>query len=222
MTRLADVVFSVLALLVLLPLFFVVVPLLRLTGEGKVFYYQARVGANEREFNLIKFATMLENSPNMLTGDLTVPGDPRVLPVGAILRKAKINELPQLINVLRGDMSLVGPRPLTPRNYALYSKSTRDVISQMRPGLSGVGSLVLRDEESLLAGNDNPLEFYSTVISPYKAELECWYAEHQSFTLYLRIIIATAISVCFPSVSGATLVGKLPPAPQNLYDQRGK
>lgn len=221
MTRLADVVFSVLGLLVLLPLFIVVVPLLRLTGEGKVFYYQTRVGANEREFNLIKFATMLENSPNMLTGDLTVPGDPRVLPVGAILRKTKINELPQLINVLRGDMSLVGPRPLTPRNYGLYSKSTRDVISQMRPGLSGVGSLILRDEESLLAGNDNPLEFYSTVISPYKAELECWYAEHQSFALYLRIITATAISVCFPSVSGETLVGNLPPAPKNLYDQRG-
>ena len=220
MTRIADVVFSVLGLIILSPLFSIVVPVLRLTGEGKVFYYQTRVGANDREFYLIKFATMLENSPNMLTGDLTVPGDPRVLPVGAVLRKTKINELPQLINVIRGDMSLVGPRPLTPRNYALYSKSSRDVISQMRPGLSGVGSLVLRNEESLLAGHDNPQEFYSTVISPYKAELECWYAEHRSFALYLRIIAATAISVCFPSFRGAAFVGKLPPAPHNLRDQR--
>ena len=119
MTRVCDIFFSALALVFLSPLLIPIALLLRFTGEGEVFFVQERVGLNQQTFGLLKFATMLKDSANIGSGTITVRNDPRVLPVGKVLRKTKINELPQLLNILRGDMSVIGPRPLT-RNHFNY------------------------------------------------------------------------------------------------------
>src|SRR6185369_2253365 len=118
--RFLDIFLSALALIVLSPLLVPIVIALRLTGEGEVFFIQSRVGRGGRMFGLYKFATMLKNSPNMGTGTVTLSGDPRILPLGKFLRKTKINELPQLLNILKGDMSIVGPRPQTQRCFAAF------------------------------------------------------------------------------------------------------
>ena len=120
MIRFFDLIISITGIVFLSPLFIPVCILLVLTGENKVFYKQIRIGKNGQPFHLLKFATMLEDSPNLPGGDITSGNDPRVLPFGKFLRKSKINELPQLVNILKGDMSLVGPRPLTPKNFSYY------------------------------------------------------------------------------------------------------
>ena len=199
MIRFFDVFFSGLALLVLSPLLILVAIILRFTGEGYIFYTQSRIGKNGNSFKLIKFATMLKDSPNMGSGDITLRHDPRILPVGRILRKTKINELPQLINILKGDMSIVGPRPLTERNFKYYSEEVQKQIGQIRPGLTGVGSIIFRDEERYLQGKENPLDFYREEIVPHKAELELWYLQHRSLLLYFKLITLTIWVVLFPT-----------------------
>ena len=199
MIRLFDFVFAVIALLVLAPLLVPVAVLLKFTGEGEVFFVQERVGRNSEAFGLLKFATMLKDSPNIGTGTITVRNDPRVLPVGRVLRKTKINELPQLINVVVGDMSVIGPRPLTKNHFEHYEKPLRDLISSVRPGLSGIGSIVFRDEERLLSAQDNPAAYYRAVIAPYKAELEGWFVDNRGLSLYFKCIIVTLWVVLFPS-----------------------
>src|ERR1700733_4783522 len=175
MKRLFDIVASGLATLILSPLLVPLMVLLRLTGEGKIFYAQERVGRGGKPFAILKFATMLENSPNMVGGDITVDKDPRILPMGHFLRATKINELPQLFNVLRGDMSLIGPRPMTARVITLFPPAYAGVIASLRPGLSGIGSIVFRDEEALLRGVTDREKVYGEVIAPYKVALETWY-----------------------------------------------
>ena len=128
-----------------LPLMFI----LRVSGEGEIFFLQNRVGRGGKDFKLYKFATMLKDSPKIGTGTISMKNDPRVLPVGKILRKTKINELPQLINVLVGDMSIIGPRPLTLKSFDLYSLDVQQAIKKVKPGLSGVGSIVFRKEEDI-------------------------------------------------------------------------
>ena len=123
MDRFFDILFSGVALLLLFPFFVLLVIVLTLTGEGEVFFLQERIGKGGGKFKLFKFATMLKNSPNIGTGTVTMKDDPRVLPVGTFLRKTKINELPQLLNIFFGDMSFIGPRPLTPQNFRKYSKN---------------------------------------------------------------------------------------------------
>ena len=115
---------------------------------------------------LLKFATMLKDSPNIGTGTVTMKRDPRVLPFGRILRKTKVNELPQLLNILFGQMSLIGPRPLTKQTFGSYPKATQDVISAVSPGLSGIGSIVFRGEEEIMAGANASVDFYENVIAP--------------------------------------------------------
>src|SRR5690348_9614322 len=128
MQRFFDIIFASLALLVLTPLMIPIMILLRLTGEGEVFFLQERVGRNGASFKLFKFATMLKNSPSMGTGTVTLKNDARILPMGHFLRRTKINELPQLINILLGHMSVVGPRPQTPRCFQAFPPETRSVI----------------------------------------------------------------------------------------------
>ena len=125
MERLFDVLFSATALLILSPLFVPIVIILRLSGEGEVFFFQERIGKNGELFKLFKFATMLKDSPNLGTGTVTMKNDPRILPVGKFLRTSKINELPQLLNIFLGDMSIIGPRPLTPQTFARILKLLR-------------------------------------------------------------------------------------------------
>jgi lipopolysaccharide/colanic/teichoic acid biosynthesis glycosyltransferase len=197
--RLCDIILSACALLVLSPLMVPIMVILRFTGEHYVFYGQPRVGRNGKLFMLLKFATMLKDSPNMGTGDITVLNDPRVLPVGRILRKTKINELPQLINVLKGDMSLIGPRPVTPKHFAYYGGTVKATIGRVRPGLSGVGSVVFRDEETMIAQSGlMPEELYQGGIAPCKGALEVWYVEHQSLALDLLLIGLTLWVVLSP------------------------
>ena len=156
MQRFFDVFFSGLAIVVLAPLMLPIMLILRLTGEGEIFYRQARVGQDGRHFGLLKFATMLKESPNIGPGEITLKDDPRVLPFGKFLRKTKLNELPQLINIFRGDMSVIGPRPQTRRCFDAFPPEAQREIVQVRPGLSGVGSIVFRGEEELYADVYDP------------------------------------------------------------------
>lgn len=217
MQRFFDILFSGLALLVLSPLFIPIMILLRLTGEGEIFYVQQRVGINGRMFGLLKFATMLKNSPSLGTGTVTVKNDPRVLPMGAFLRKTKINELPQLFNILKGDMSIVGPRPQTQRCFDAFSQDAQADIVKVRPGLSGVGSIFFRDEEDLMHGAANPAQFYDEVIAPYKGALEKWYVRNATLTNYFLVIFVTAWVVVFPKSRIAwTVFSDLPAPPPEL------
>ena len=217
MTRFLDFALSFLALVVLVPFLLPVIVILRLTGEGEVFYIQERAGRGGKSFGLYKFATMLKNSPNIGAGDITVQDDTRVLPFGRILRKTKLNELPQLWNIFTGDMSLVGPRPMVLNTYAHYSEESRQKLDTIRPGLTGIGSIVFRDEEHYLAGRDKPMEFYREHIIPYKSDLELWFLENNTLWLYLKIIFVTAWVVVVPS---RTIVDKafvgIPRLPESL------
>lgn len=185
--------------LVVLPMAFPIIGILAVTGEREIFYAQERIGRGGRRFSLLKFATMLKNSPTMGTGTVTLAGDPRVLPVGRLLRKTKLNELPQVWNILRGDMTLVGPRPLAQQDFDCYSQEVQEKIVEVRPGLTGVGSVIFRDEEMLLArSRRSPLEAYRREIAPYKGRLECWYVDHQNLWLDLKLLVLTVVVVFFP------------------------
>ena len=199
MQRLLDIFFSGLALLVLSPLLVPIAIALRLSGEGEVFYVQQRVGRGGRMFGLYKFATMLKDSPNLGTGTVTVKYDPRVLPLGRILRKTKLNELPQLLNIFKGDMSVIGPRPQTRRCFDAFPARSQAQIVKVRPGLSGIGSIVFRDEEDLMHASAEPEHFYDAVIMPYKGALEEWYVANQGLWTYLCSIVVTAWVVLVPT-----------------------
>ena len=198
--RFFDVVFAGVVLLVLAPLLLPIIILLYFSGEGYVFYKQKRIGYLNKYFDILKFATMLKNSPNMGTGEITLRNDPRLLPMGKFLRKTKINELPQIFNVLQGDMSIVGPRPLVDRTFNAYPEAIRNKVYDSKPGITGIGSVVFRDEESMLsAATIPPHEFYEKYIAPFKGELELWYNRKKSFYIDLMIIFLTAWVIVFPS-----------------------
>ncbi|MEM8946549.1 MAG: sugar transferase [Planctomycetota bacterium] len=213
--RLLDLVIAGGTLLAFLPVGLPIAILLRLTGEGEIFYAQERIGKYGNKFGLLKFATMLKNSPNIGTGTVTVKNDPRVLPAGKFLRKTKLNEIPQILNVLKGDMSIVGPRPLTQQTFDFYSPEVQEKIKELQPGLTGIGSIVFRDEESIIAASDlEPLECYEQVISPYKGQLEMWYHQHRSFGVDLKLIFLTAWAILFSGSHLHTkLLSDLPPRP---------
>jgi len=197
--RFFDIIFSFLALICLLPLFLPIFLVLRFSGEGYIFYYQSRVGKGGKVFSLVKFATMLKNSPSIGAGEITLKNDPRVLPVGKFLRKTKINELPQIYNILRGDISIVGPRPMVPNTFKKYSKQAQVALNKVKPGLTGVGSIIFRDEEKFLEGKSNPQEFYEDCIIPYKNDLEIWFTQNSSLKTYFMIIFLTAWVIFFSS-----------------------
>ena len=220
MLRFFDLALSILALVVLTPLLMVVVIVLRLTGEGEVFFLQERVGKYRKSFRLIKFATMLKDSSSIGTRTVTVKDDPRILPVGKFLRKTKINELPQLLNVVRGDMSLIGPRPQTLRCFDSYPPALQKTIVQVRPGLSGAGPIVFRNEEEILEGRGGMLDFYDSELSPYKAEVEAWFVRRQGFLVYFALILITLWVIAFPRSSLIWSVFEdLPRPPSTLTKQ---
>ena len=196
--RLFDLALSGMALVALSPLLIPIVLFLKFSGEGEIFFLQERVGKNTEMFKLFKFATMLKDSPSMGSGTVTMKNDPRVLPAGKILRKTKINELPQLLNVFIGHMSLVGPRPQTPRCFDVFPDEIKNIIVQVKPGLSGIGPIVFRGEEDILDGHSGTLEFYDNIIGPYKGEVEAWYVGKQSLLVYFSLILLTAWVVLFP------------------------
>jgi lipopolysaccharide/colanic/teichoic acid biosynthesis glycosyltransferase len=200
MQRLFDLVISGLSILVLSPLLLPIILLLRITGEGEVFFSQDRMGKGGSLFSLHKFATMLKDSPNIGSGTLTVQNDPRILPLGNFLRKTKINELPQLFNVFKGDMSIVGPRPQSSRNFSAFSEDVQKNIMLVSPGLTGLGSIFFSDEEAMLTSAVNHDEFYDSVIMPYKGQLETWYVNHTTILIDLKIVYVTALKIIFPNL----------------------
>lgn len=217
MQRGFDIIFSSIALVLLSPFFLLLMLILRLTGEGEIFFRQNRVGLEGKYFKLIKFATMLKDSPNIGTGTLTVKDDSRILPIGGILRKTKINELPQLINIFNGDMSIIGPRPQTQRCFNAFPPSSQNEIIKVRPGLSGIGSIIFRDEEDMMYANNNPDKFYNEIVMPYKGSLEDWYVSHQNIASYFSLIILTILVVLgFGSDLVWKLFKDLPPPPEEL------
>lgn len=197
MERFFDVFFSGFAIIVFTPILVPIMLILKLTGEGEIFFQQARVGKDKTPFQLLKFATMLKNSENMGAGTVTLKNDSRVLPFGKFLRKTKLNELPQLFNIFKGDMSVIGPRPLHKKQFSFYSKEHQDIIASTMPGLSGIGSIVFRDEERILQSSLDPDTTYKKKISPVKGTLEKWYVENKSIYLYFKLILLTVIAVAF-------------------------
>jgi lipopolysaccharide/colanic/teichoic acid biosynthesis glycosyltransferase len=194
--RASDIILSSILILILSPLLIPIIIGLKLTGEGYVFYRQDRVGFKNKNFSILKFATMLKNSPNMTGGVITTKKDPRITPMGGFLRKSKINELPQLFNIFLGDMSFVGPRPVMSISFNAYPEHVQAVIYNVKPGLTGIGSIVFRDEEDLITEVKNKGEdtwdFYSNKIYPFKGELEIWYQSNQGFWVDFKIILVTA------------------------------
>ena len=222
MPRFIDAFLSFAAILCLLPIMLPLFVLLKCTGEGDVFYFQKRKGKNGEEFFLVKLATMQRDSVKNGLGSITARNDSRVTFIGKILRKWKLNELPQVWNILVGDLAIVGPRPLIEgtTGYEAYSEDLRAKIFSIRPGLTGVGSIVLRDEERILSNTENPHDFYTNVLAPYKAELELWYIKNKSFVLDAVIILCTAITIIKPSSQAYRKIFKtLPPVPSQLANQ---
>ena len=200
--RTFDILSSGIAILILSPLLIPIIIGLKLTGEGYVFYKQERVGYKNRPFLIWKFATMLKNSSKMPGGIMTTKKDPRITPMGGFLRKSKINELPQLFNIFFGQMSVVGPRPVMKISFEAYPSKIQEVIYNVKPGLTGIGSIVFRDEEELITevkNNGGDLwDFYKGKIYPFKGELEMWYQEHNFFFLDLQLIFLTAWVIMIP------------------------
>jgi lipopolysaccharide/colanic/teichoic acid biosynthesis glycosyltransferase len=210
MQRFFDIIFSGTALVLFSPLLLPLMFILRVTGEGEIFFPQNRVGREGKNFKLYKFATMLKDSPNIGTGTVTVKNDPRVLPLGGVLRRTKINELPQLFNIFKGDMSVIGPRPQTQRCFDVFPDLAQNDIVNVRPGLSGIGSIIFRSEENMLHVNAVPDQLYDNVIMPYKGKLEIWYVRNNSIWNYLLLITLTILVIftrstrlifwCYPSL----------------------
>jgi lipopolysaccharide/colanic/teichoic acid biosynthesis glycosyltransferase len=200
--RFFDILSSSIAILILSPILVPVVIGLKLSGEGYIWYFQERVGYKNKLFNIWKFATMLKNSQNMAGGLITLKKDSRLTPMGGFLRTSKINELPQLFNILRGDMSVVGPRPVMQKSFDGYPEDVRKVIYNVTPGLTGIGSVIFRDEEELITkvkeNGGNTWDFYINDIYPFKGSVEKWYQANQCFSTDFKIIILTAWVIVFP------------------------
>lgn len=161
--------------------------LVRASSSGPALYRQWRVGKDGRPFRIWKLRTMRHQAPG---AGITAAGDARVTPLGRILRRCKLDELPQLVNVWLGDMSLVGPRPELPRYVALYSDEEREVL-RLRPGITDAASLLFRDEEQLLAGFPDPERAYREVLLPLKVSLQRRYLQEQSLAGDVRLVLRT-------------------------------
>jgi len=219
MQRFFDILFSSLAIALLSPILIVASIALKIT-KNDILYRQKRVGLGGRYFDIYKFTTMVKNSENMGAGTITVKGDARVLPVGRFLRKSKINELPQLFNILKGDMSIIGPRPQDAIGFNAFNTKEQESIIKIRPGLSGIGSIFFRDEEEIMerAKVADKKRFYIEVISPYKGKIEAWYVEHKTLYLYFLLIFLTIhIVICSKcKIDFQKKFQAFPPSPDNL------
>lgn len=189
MKRAFDFIWSLLGLLLFSPLFIVVAILIKLNSKGPVFFKQTRVGEGEKDFKIYKFRTMFLNSDKR--GLLTVGDkDNRVTQIGYYLRKFKLDELPQLINVLKGEMSFVGPRPEVRKYVQFYSESQRKVLT-VKPGITDIASIEYRNENQILSTKTNPEDFYINEIMPKKININLDYIARRNFFSDLRVIFKT-------------------------------
>jgi lipopolysaccharide/colanic/teichoic acid biosynthesis glycosyltransferase len=205
--RTLDIVISGLALLLLLPLGLLIAVACACTGDHEVFFRQRRIGRGGRPFNILKFSSMRKAPTALMETQLTVRNDPRVHLFGRFLRKTKLNELPQLLNVLKGDMSLIGPRPMLPTELGDLTADVSQRVCAATPGITGIGSLVFRDEEAILSASSKGVRIcYSEDVAPLKADLELWYTQRQSLWLDLRILALTVWLILRP---GSQAYGRL-------------
>lgn len=197
--RLIDIGLSLIAMILFMPFFIPIAIGLKLTGEGYIWYRQDRIGLLNKKFKIWKFATMLKASPGLGTGSITVKNDWRLTPMGGFLRKTKINEIPQIINVFLGEMSIVGPRPQMEVDFLKYSEEIRDSITNVKPGITGLAAIVFRDEEQFYDGiTEDPHTFCTRVISPYKGALEVWYQKNMKFSTDVLIVFLTGWVIFSP------------------------
>jgi lipopolysaccharide/colanic/teichoic acid biosynthesis glycosyltransferase len=185
--RFFDFLASLIGLVILLPVFLVISILIKMQMEGPIFFTQYRIGHNARPFKMVKFCTMKSN-PNGNT--ISVKGDSRITTLGALLRKYKIDELPELWNVLKGEMSLVGPRPDVP-GYADQLIGDDRLVLSVRPGITGLASLKYSNEEELLSFQTNPQKYNDEILWPDKVRINVHYVRNRSFFLDFKIIIFT-------------------------------
>lgn len=193
MKRVFDFFFSVVGLLILAPFFILITILIKLDSSGPVFYRQVRVGLSNKDFRIFKFRTMHINADKL--GLLTVGGrDPRVTKLGYYLRKYKLDELPQLINVFLGDMSFVGPRPEVRRYVDLYTDAQMDVL-KVKPGITDLASIEFRNENEILSNQSDPNQYYIDVIMPHKLGINLEYIKNRSLLKDIGIIFKTFFAI---------------------------
>ena len=215
MTRILDLILTLFALLLLSPLLLVIMVILKCTGEGDIFYLQERIGKGGQPFYLFKFATMLRNSPDIGSGLHTLESDPRVFPFGKWLRRTKLNEIAQLLNVIKGDMGIIGPRPQVPPHFEVFPEHVKKEIIKVKPGLSGIGSIVFCHEQDVMSAATDHEALYEAVIAPYKGELEIWFVNHYSLYVYFMLIVLTIWTIINSNSTLYKQVFKnLPPPPE--------
>lgn len=191
--RVADVVLSSAGLVFLAPLLIAVMLIVLLVDGRPVFFVQRRIGLNGSSFKLLKMRTMTPASDKLASG-ITVGNDSRITNLGAWLRRTKVDEFPQLINVLRGEMSLVGPRPEVPKFAALYTKQQQAVL-KLVPGITDPASLKYIDEQALLAEQEDPMAFYVSNVMPDKIKINLAYAEQASVWTDCRLVVQTLLKI---------------------------
>ena len=197
--RIFDIMGAIFLLCILSPLI-VLTSFLLLLLNGNVIYAKPRIGFQSKSFTILKFVTMIPNSHNMTYGTMTIGNDPRITPIGRILRKLKIDELPQLWNVIKGDMSFIGPRPLDQSEFDCYVTEVKNKIYSVKPGITGIGSIIFRNEDKILSNPSvSPSILYKELIAPYKGQLELWYLENQSFYVDFMLLILTVVAIFAPN-----------------------
>ena len=196
-----DILLPVLVLFILSPVLLLIFIVLKFSGEHEVFFYQERIGFNNKRFKLYKFVTMRKNTLNIPEIEFTAANYDRITTIGKFLRMTKLNEIPQFFNILLGDMTLVGPRPLIPVSFNMYSEEVKKKLYYLKPGLTGIGSIVFRGEEKLLINSDMDLkEYYRIHILPYKGALEVWYYKNKCLKVDLVILVLTFFAIFFPKI----------------------
>ena len=192
--RIFDIICSALGLIILAPMFIVIALLIKITSYGSIFFRQNRVGLHGEIFAIHKFRTMITNAENV-GPKITIGNDTRITKIGYFLRKTKLDETPQLIDVLRGKMSLVGPRPEVPEYAELYQLEIRDIVLSIRPGITDWASIKMIDENQILAKAQNPKATYINQIMPEKLAFAVKYVKTRSFMQDILIIVMTFIKI---------------------------
>ena len=189
--RIFDFIASFLGCMILIPVFIIIAILIKLDSTGPIFFIQKRVGQNGEEFGILKYRTMVVDAEK-LGKQITIGNDSRITRIGKFLRKYKLDELPQLFNVLKGDMSLVGPRPEVPKYVKLYSEAEREVL-KVKPGITDFASIEYRDENEILGNVENPEEYYINEIMKDKLQLNLKYISNNNIFLDIKIILKTLL-----------------------------
>lgn len=194
--RFFDIIFSLFGLIITSPLLLLFAILIKFSSKGPVFYRGKRAGKNEKEFRIFKFRTMVVDAEK-LGGPSTSADDSRLTKFGKFLRRHQLDELPQLINVLKGEMSFVGPRPEVPSEVETYDKETKRIILSVEPGMTDLATLANIHEEEILKGSKDPHQTYRKIIKPQKLKLAVEYVKNRSFWLDIKIILKTLKTALF-------------------------